>query len=96
MAYPFVLPSGSNCTFTGDAKLALSLEIGSNNAVDISLALDALDQPGDVLESFHLVTALGPAGANNAAVAATSLLNPRLLGGVQYWLIELPSFEATE
>ena len=92
MAYPFVLPSGSNYTFT-DAKLALSQGIGLNNAVDISLALDASDQPGAVLESFHLVNALGPAGANNPPVAVTSVLNPRLLGGVQYWLIELPSFE---
>ena len=72
MAYPFTIPSGPNFTFTG-AELALSEGIGSTNAVDISLAADASDQPGTLLETFHLVNALGPAGANNP-------LGPRWMG----------------
>jgi hypothetical protein len=90
MAYPFIVLPNQNFIFNG-AALALSQGIGSTNAVDISLATDASDQPGAVLETFHLMNALGPAGANNPPVLVNSLLNPLLLAGAQYWLIETPS-----
>jgi hypothetical protein len=90
MAYPFIISPGPNFIFTS-AELALSEGIGSTNAVDISLANDASDLPGAVLETFHLDNALGPAGANNPPVVVNSLLGPLLLAGSQYWLIESPS-----
>jgi hypothetical protein len=90
IAYPFTVPATSNFSFTS-GKLALSQGIGSVNAVDISLTTDASDQPGTVLESFHLVNALGIAGASNPPVLVSSTLNPILLAGGRYWLIESPS-----
>jgi len=90
VAFAFEAPIASDFTFTG-AALALSQGIGSVNAVDISLAGDSSGQPGTILESFHLENALGPAGANNPPVVVTSVLNPVLLAGSVYWLIETPS-----
>src|SRR6266481_6220523 len=65
IAYPFVVPPGPDFVFTS-ATLALALEPSfSTNMADISLATDTSNQPGVVLEIFHLVNALGPAGSNN-------------------------------
>ena len=90
LAYAFQTPIGSDYTFTG-AALALSEGIGSTNAVDIFLAGDASGQPGAILESFHLVNFLGPAGAANPPVVVTSVINPVLTAGGVYWLIEAPT-----
>jgi hypothetical protein len=90
IAYPFLIPTTSNFTFES-ATLALAKGIGNVNGVDISLATDASNQPGTVLETFDLVGALGQFGANNPPIVVDSLLDPLLLAGAQYWLIVTPS-----
>jgi hypothetical protein len=96
LAYPFIVPVSSNYVFT-TAALALSLQpVSTNtNAVDISLATDASDQPGTILESFHVVNSLGPNSNSNPPVVVNSVLKPLLLAGAQYWLIETPPVSGT-
>ncbi len=90
IAYPFLIPTGSNFTFES-ATLALAEGIGDVNGVDISLATDSSNQPGTVLETFDLAGVLGQFGTNNPPIVVDSLLDPLLLAGAQYWLIVTPS-----
>jgi hypothetical protein len=82
-------PTSSNFVFTS-ALLALSEGIGTDNAVDISLATDSNDEPGTILETFQVTGELGPAGQDNPLISVSSTLDPLLLAGDQYWLIESP------
>ncbi len=69
--------------------VALSDAAGSTNTdpLIVNLTTDAGDQPGTVLESFTIAPGtLGTLGANNAPIALTSLLNPALTAGTQYWV----------
>jgi hypothetical protein len=56
-------------------------------ALTVSLDSDAGDQPGATLESFTVAgTSLGLLGVNNAPIVLTSVLQPTLVAGTQYWL----------
>jgi len=45
------------------------------------------DSPGTVLESFSVAgTSLGPLGSNNALTVLTSVSQPTLTSGLQYWI----------
>src|SRR5205814_1306187 len=93
LAFPFIVPVGPDYIFTS-AALALMFESGTN-AIDISIATDSSDKPGTVLETIHLENALEEAGTNNPLLVANSVVQPLLLAGSQYWLIESPSELAT-
>ena len=90
LAYSFTIPSGGPNFIFESASLALSDGLGTAKDVDISLATDASNQPGTVLETFSLLDVLGPSGTDNPLIVVDSVLDPLLLAGEQYWLIETP------
>jgi hypothetical protein len=71
-------------------RVALSSANNDNTNDDtltVNLTVDAGDQPGAVLESFSIAPGtLGPLGSDNPPIVLTSLLNPTLTGGTQYWV----------
>lgn len=74
----------------GSISIALSDLYGaaSNDPLSVELVTDNSGNPGStVLESFSIAAAtLGNFGANNALVQLTSILNPLLVAGTQYWV----------
>lgn len=70
--------------------MALSKGIGIINAVEIILAIDDSGLPGPALESFYLENMLGPAGLDNPPIIVESVSHPKLVSGLEYWLIVAP------
>lgn len=69
-------------------EVAISLTIfASPNVLDLWVMDDAGGEPGNILESFNLVDAMGPAGFLNPPVAAMASGNTFLSASEQYWLI---------
>ena len=79
----------SNATFQS-LEVALSC-VGSCPAPDnftITLAANNGASPGAAIENFVFTnTTLGSLGNTNAPITATSILNPVLQGGTEYWVI---------
>ena len=75
--------STSNTNFTS-AQLAMVL-LGGTNLLQVSLATNAGNLPGSIIETITLNNAVpGPSGG---VVTANSALNPLLSAGTDYWLI---------
>ncbi len=77
-----------NANFTG-ARLALSCAFGcpAAESFTIDLTADNSDSPGATIEAFSLSNViLGGLGNNNAPITVTSVLNPALAAGTQYWI----------
>ena len=81
---------GSPFTVSGDHTLdSLTVQLGhvaGTNAVNLWLMSDAFGLPGGLIESF-LLTNLGPFSGTTALVSVTSILQPLLASGTQYWLV---------
>lgn len=78
----------SNAVFQS-AIVALSCVVGCPAAENfvVSLNEDSSDSPGSVMESFIFTgQTLGALGNNNAPIPVTSVLQPTLLAGTQYWI----------
>ena len=71
----------------GTIRLALSDTGGSADPITVALRSSAGGAPDGVIESFVIPGgSAGPLGANNPTFVLTSLLNPVLTVGTQYWL----------
>jgi hypothetical protein len=87
---------GQADTFTpGSTAILNTIEIALScqdvrlcpTAFTVSLESDSGDAPATILESFTVAgTSLGVLGVNNAPITLTSVLNPTLVAGTQYWL----------
>ena len=66
-------------------ELAAGLLDGPN-VLDVSLMTSDGGVPGTVIETWHLIDALGPWPASKPLVVVDSVLHPLIRGGVQYWL----------
>lgn len=81
-------------TFTASATANLnSIEIAlsgtgmSNDPITVDLTASAADSPGAVLESFTIPAVSAPLlGTNNSPITLTSVLEPLLTSGDQYWI----------
>ena len=68
-------------------ELPVWLDNGPNE-LDVWLMSDVDGLPGEIIEAFHLSDAMGPGGGLvNPLLMDTSVLNPILKEGTQYWLI---------
>lgn len=66
---------------------------GGTNDISVTLRADNGGLPGTVLETFSFTNQLAPSSATPSAaniLTGTSLLNPLLTAGNQYWLIAEP------
>jgi hypothetical protein len=73
----------------GSLDIALSCLFagGCADPFTVSLRTNSGDAPGSVLESFSVLgSSLGMLGSNNAPLVLSSILNPTLTAGVQYWV----------
>ncbi|MBN1794342.1 MAG: PEP-CTERM sorting domain-containing protein [Candidatus Omnitrophica bacterium] len=80
----FTPPAGAYTL--GTIELAMGFLQGSNE-FDLWLMADTSGQPGSIIESFHFSDAAGAFSTVNPPLLATSVLQPTLYGGTQYWLI---------
>jgi hypothetical protein len=76
---------------TGTSQRLDSIELGiflvqGTNSVDVWLMTDNAGEPGAIIEAFNF-TNMGPFGQYNPLLVGTSVLNPVLNPGVDYWLI---------
>ncbi len=78
----------------GQIDFALGLASGTNQA-ELWLMSDAGGEPGSVIESFSFTGTMGAFGDLNPPLSATSVLQPELLAGVQYWIIASAPVEDT-
>jgi hypothetical protein len=93
-ADPFLGPEWQGETFTpggtaqlGTIRVALSDAGGSLDPITVALRNSVAGQPDGIIESFVIPGGTaGLLGANNPPFVLTSLLNPVLTAGVQYWL----------
>jgi hypothetical protein len=76
----------SSNLFLTRIELAVGLASGPN-LLDVWLMSDSGGQPNTIIESFHLVDAMGPFAGSRPLVSADSILHPLLSAGIQYWLI---------
>src|SRR5262249_50724137 len=77
-------PLGGSFTFDR-LEIALGLSRGPN-LIDVSLTTSVDGAPGQILESFRFVNAMGPFGLLNDPLVADSVLHPLLSEGEQYWI----------
>jgi len=66
-------------------EVAVSLKEGDNQ-INVAIMTDVGNLPGAVIESWSLVGAMGLFGTNPPLVVATSVVQPALSPGTQYWL----------
>ena len=79
-------PVGSDFTLN-TIELVGWLDNGPNE-LDVWLMSDGGGLPGEVIEAFHFSDAMGPGGGLiNPVLMGSSVLNPTLKEGTQYWLI---------
>jgi hypothetical protein len=67
-------------------ELAVGLVSGTNE-LDVWLMSDAAGEPGAIIEAFNFTNAMGTFGNNNPLLVGTSVLQPVLTPGTDYWLI---------
>ena len=79
-------PSESGYLYSVEVAVSLTI-FASPNVLDLWIMDDASGEPGNILESFHLVDAMGPAGSLNSPVTAIANGNTFLSASEQYWLI---------
>lgn len=87
IGYNFVVPVGNDFVFTRGAYFAdwvACCPPNSSNSVTLTLYSDSGGSPGSVLDSFK---ANIPANKYYPIVPFTSVANPSLLSGRQYWLV---------
>jgi len=84
---------GDQFSFAGTQSYRLySIEVGAGllygeNQMTVSLRSDAAGQPGVVLESFAFTGQMGKAFELNPPLVGTSVSQPLLTPGTNYWLI---------
>jgi len=67
--------------------IALSCFVACPDSFNVALDSNSADAPSTVLESFTVAGAsLGSLGSDNAPIVLTSVLNPVLSAGTQYWI----------
>jgi hypothetical protein len=76
-----------------EVDLGISLVTGTNS-VTVELRTDNSGVPGSLLESYGFV-GLGPFGSQNGPLIATSVTNPTLVAGTNYWMVVLPGASDT-
>lgn len=69
-----------------EIDLGISLISGTNSVI-ANLMTDNSGTPGTVLESYSFVGQMGILGTQNAPLVATSLINPTLVAGTNYWMV---------
>jgi hypothetical protein len=69
--------------------VATGLKSGSN-AVELRLMTDGANRPATVLESWHVSGQMKAFGTPAAPVTVSSVQQPSLQAGTQYWLVALP------
>ncbi len=84
----------SQSEFVTSIDLGVSLQKGTNS-LTVSLMTDNDGVPGSVLESYDFVNQMGEFGSQNGPLIATSLLNPSLVAGTNYWLVVAPGDSGT-
>jgi hypothetical protein len=72
----------------------IGLVSGTNSAV-FQLMTDNGGVPGSVLESYSFVNQMGSFGTQNGPLVATSLSQPTLVAGTNYWMVALPGASDT-
>ena len=65
--------------------------IAGTNSLTMAIAADNGGTPGAILETFTFVNQMGAFGSQNAPLTATSVLNPLLTAGTNYWILGLPA-----
>jgi hypothetical protein len=95
--FPFTAANEFTASLTAAVTavdLGISLAAGTNSVV-VELMTDNGGTPGSVLESYGFVDQMGAFGSQNSPLVATSVTNPILVAGTNYWMVAVPGASDT-